>query len=57
MGDEEFAEFLEGFNENLELRRRVDEIVQGANERNYCRTCHGFRPDQSLRCLNCGEVD
>ena len=57
MGDEEFVEFLEGFNENLELRRRVDEIFQSANERNYCRTCHGFRPDQSLRCLNCGEVD
>jgi len=57
MGDEEFAEFLEGFNENKELRRRVDEIFQGKNERNYCRTCHGYRPDQSLRCLNCGEVD
>ena len=57
MGDEEFVEFLGGFNENLELRRKVDNIFQGANERNYCRTCHGFRPDQSLRCLNCGEVD
>ena len=57
MSEEEFTEFLEGFNENKELRRKVDNIFQGANERNYYRTCHGYRPDYSRPCLNCGEVD
>ena len=57
MSEEEFIEFKDGFNENLELRRRVDQIFQEKNERNYCRTCHGYRPDHSQRCLNCGEVD
>jgi len=57
MSEEDFAEFLDGFNERKELRRRVDEIFQGKNERNYCRTCHGYRPDMLQRCLNCGEVD
>jgi len=57
MSNQEFAEFLDGFNESLEIRKRVDEIFQGKNERNYCRTCHGYRPDFSLPCLNCGEID
>ena len=57
MSEEDFAEFLDGFNENKELRKKIDDIFQGANERNYCRTCYGYRPDYSRPCLNCGEVD
>ena len=43
-----------------ELQKKIDQVFDGyrlLNEYNYCKTCHGHRPDYSLPCLNCGEVD